>query len=214
MARKTKEEAEKTYFALLESAVDLFTSQGYARTTINEIASHAGMTRGAFYWHFQSKEDLIKGIWENHAFPGFNPVREALVNLPEEDPASAFRVQINRLIDLFAHDRLVSRAMFIIIHNMEISDKEGDLHTFLNAQHQMFQDTIATAVKSIANAGQLKPGMDPKVTALTCMCLFMGMVDKALLPFTALDLDTEGKQLFTSFLDAVLENEPKTTPTG
>lgn len=214
MARKTKEEAEKTYFALLESAVDLFTTQGYARTTINEIASHAGMTRGAFYWHFQSKEDVIKGIWENHAYPGFNPVRQALVSLPETDPASAFRVQINRLIDLFAHDRLVSRAMFIIIHNMEISDKEGDLHNFLHDQHQMFQNTINTAIHRIEQAGQLKPNLDAKVIALSCACLFMGMVDKALLPFTDLDLETDGKQLFSTFFDAVLDNEKKPQSDG
>ncbi|WP_157967719.1 TetR family transcriptional regulator [Cohaesibacter intestini] len=213
MARKTKEEAEKTYFALLEAAADLYSSQGYARTTINEIASHAGMTRGAFYWHFQSKEDVIKGIWENHAYPGFNPVRQALISLPEDDPASAFRVQINRLIDVFARDRLVSRAMFIIIHNMEISDKEGDLHQFLSEQHQMFQDTIATAFKSIEKAGQLKANMDPKVTALSCLCLFVGMVEKALLPFMELDLETEGKELFASFFDAVLEIEPQRTKT-
>lgn len=204
MARKTKEDAEKTYFALLESAADLYSSQGYARTTINEIASHAGMTRGAFYWHFQSKEDVIKGIWENHAYPSFNPIREVMANLPKDNPAPVFRDQINKLIDLFANDKLVARAMFIIIHNMEISDKEGHLHAFLREQHQMFQDVISTAFKAIESAGQLRPGIDPKVTANTCLCLFVGVVDKALLPFMDLDLETEGKEIFASFFNTVL----------
>ena len=204
MVRKTKEEAEKTYFTLLESAADLFNSQGYARTTINEIACHAGMTRGAFYWHFDTKEDVIKGIWENHAFPGFNPVQEALYNLPEDNPAPAFRDQINNLIDLFAKDKLVSRAMFIIIHNMEVSDKEDDLHAFLATQHKMFEDVISCSFEKIAKAGQLQQGLDPKVTALSCLCLFVGMVNKALLPFMELDLETEGKELFRGFFDVVL----------
>ena len=205
MARKTKEEAVKTYFALLESAAELYSSQGYARTTINEISSHAGMTRGAFYWHFHSKEDVIKGIWENHAFPKFNPIREVMNNLSACDPAPIFREQINKLIDLFAKDKLVARAMFIIIHNMEISDKEEFLHEFLREQHQMFQDVILKAFVAIEKAGQLRDGIDAKVTATTCLCLLVGVIDKALLPFMDLDLETEGKEIFASYFNSVLK---------
>ena len=50
MARKCKEDAEKTRQAVLESALDVFSEKGYAKATFDEIAARAGFTKGAVYW--------------------------------------------------------------------------------------------------------------------------------------------------------------------
>lgn len=52
MARKAKEEAEKTHEMILQSAVLLFADKGYEKTTLNDIADSLQMTKGAIYWHF------------------------------------------------------------------------------------------------------------------------------------------------------------------
>ena len=62
MARKTKEEANNTRKRILRSALDLFVKKGYAHTTFNDIASRLGFTKGAVYWHFKSKADLLAAI--------------------------------------------------------------------------------------------------------------------------------------------------------
>jgi AcrR family transcriptional regulator len=59
MAKKTKEEAEKTRIKILYTALDLFFEKGYARTTLDDIAGACGVTRGAIYWHFKDKADLL-----------------------------------------------------------------------------------------------------------------------------------------------------------
>ena len=59
MARKTKEDALKTRRRILASALSLFVKKGYERTTFTDIASRLGMTKGAVYWHFDSKEKLL-----------------------------------------------------------------------------------------------------------------------------------------------------------
>ncbi len=69
MARKTKEDALKTYHLLLDAAAELFSHQGISHTTLMGIANFAGMTRGAIYWHFENKEDVIKALWERDAAP-------------------------------------------------------------------------------------------------------------------------------------------------
>ena len=43
---------------ILSSAIELFSGQGYDNVTIDELMAHAGMTRGAFYAHFNSKQQL------------------------------------------------------------------------------------------------------------------------------------------------------------
>ena len=205
MARKTKEETERTYNALLEAAADLFHKQGYARTTINEVAEHAGMTRGAFYWHFQSMQEVARGIWERQAYPAINPIREKMTRLPQDNPARFFREQLNALLDLIDDDDKVARAMFIVMHNMEISEKESELTSFFEHRHKMFQDSICDAMEQIHAAGQLREGMDPQKTAMGCVCLFVGLVNTALLPFNCFDLKTEGRVILDTFLDAIFE---------
>ena len=69
MARRTKEEALETRNTLLDSAEILFQSQGVSRTTLQNIALHAGVTRGAVYWHFKDKADLFDAMMERVTLP-------------------------------------------------------------------------------------------------------------------------------------------------
>ena len=51
-----------THELLLATARDLFESQGYAATTIDDIAAGAGMTRATLYLHFSSKAELLEQL--------------------------------------------------------------------------------------------------------------------------------------------------------
>ncbi len=62
MARKRKEDAEKTRRRILASALSLFVKKGYERTTFNDIAARLKMTKGAVYWHFESKDALLVAL--------------------------------------------------------------------------------------------------------------------------------------------------------
>lgn len=64
MARKTKEEAEKTRQRILDEALKVFSKKGFMRTTLNDIAIEAEVTRGAIYWHFKDKVELFIALAE------------------------------------------------------------------------------------------------------------------------------------------------------
>jgi AcrR family transcriptional regulator len=55
---------------ILDAALRLVTHQGFARTTLEEIASAAGVSKSAIYWHFKGKDDLTAAlIAANTPFP-------------------------------------------------------------------------------------------------------------------------------------------------
>jgi AcrR family transcriptional regulator len=60
-ARVVKAPAERRA-ELLDCAQRLFLSRGYERTTINDVITATGLSKGAFYHHYRSKEDLLEGI--------------------------------------------------------------------------------------------------------------------------------------------------------
>ncbi|WP_410537948.1 ScbR family autoregulator-binding transcription factor [Streptomyces sp. KL2] len=59
-----QERGIRTRREVLEAAAEVFAERGYAATTISEILSRAGVTKGALYFHFASKEELLRGVLE------------------------------------------------------------------------------------------------------------------------------------------------------
>ena len=69
MARRTKEEALATHHQLLDAAERVFAEKGVSRTSLQDIAQAAGVTRGAIYWHFTNKADLFNAMMARIILP-------------------------------------------------------------------------------------------------------------------------------------------------
>ena len=64
MARRTKEEAAQTREQILGAALDVFSRKGFSRTTFVDVARQIELTKGAVYWHFKTKSDLLVALIE------------------------------------------------------------------------------------------------------------------------------------------------------
>ncbi len=53
---------DQTHEKIVESAIDSFKDKGFSGASIRQICKDAGVTNGAFYAHFESKEDLFSSI--------------------------------------------------------------------------------------------------------------------------------------------------------
>ncbi|MGM0845100.1 MAG: TetR/AcrR family transcriptional regulator [Bacillota bacterium] len=51
---------------IIEVGMRLFASKGFSTTSVQEIATESGISKGAFYLHFKSKDDLLLGILQYH----------------------------------------------------------------------------------------------------------------------------------------------------
>jgi AcrR family transcriptional regulator len=56
---KQRERREQSHEALLAAAQKLFVSQGFRQTTVDQIAHRAKLTKGAVYFHFKSKTEIL-----------------------------------------------------------------------------------------------------------------------------------------------------------
>jgi AcrR family transcriptional regulator len=75
---KHQQRTEATRRALLEAALRIFSRDGFEAARIEDIAGATGHTRGAFYSHFSSKEDLFFALFEQQAGDRLRALRSVL----------------------------------------------------------------------------------------------------------------------------------------
>ena len=89
-------------------AVELFSEHGYEGTSLREIAERLGVTKAALYYHFKSKEDIIRSLVDDY----FGQV-DALVDWARQQPRTpAVRAEIlRRYLDMMAGSYQVYRML-------------------------------------------------------------------------------------------------------
>ncbi|MBO6257996.1 MAG: TetR family transcriptional regulator [Succinivibrio sp.] len=157
MPRRTPEEAEKTRQSILKAAAKLFIDQGYEQTSLSDIATAAGVTRGAIYWHFDNKSDLMCELCEALASDRLNELLYQATNPDCQDPLSYFKLW------LLAHSerdsvQYFSSAIFKVVDrlyfvNEEVHDK---LNHLVRELHEQIQAMILNCIKK----GQLPAELD------------------------------------------------------
>ncbi|SDK99906.1 transcriptional regulator, TetR family [Franzmannia pantelleriensis] len=173
MARRTKAEAEATREALLDAAEEVFFDHGVARTSLEQIARHAGMTRGALYWHFKNKADLFMALIERVRMP-FEELVDTLHH-PHllDDPLEALRVAFDngfiRLEQPSSH-----RVHAILLHRCEFF---SDINP-LEMQNRLAEECHIEICQQLQRAhelGQLRADLTPETAALMLQATLGGL---------------------------------------
>lgn len=69
MVGRTKENAQRTRSAILDAAEKVFHEKNAANAPLSLIAEVAGVTRGAIYWHFKNRCEILAAIRGRSVFP-------------------------------------------------------------------------------------------------------------------------------------------------
>lgn len=74
---------------ILSASLELFASKGYAGTSMNDIISKVGISKGSVYWHFKSKEEIFVKVLTDSYREWIELVNSELKNL--SDPIEKLR---------------------------------------------------------------------------------------------------------------------------
>jgi AcrR family transcriptional regulator len=98
--------------AIIEAAINLFAQKGFSSTSVQEIASEAGISKGAFYLHFKSKDALLLAILSYY----FETISERVAAIEKKSlpPKQEFTKQLAMLIQT-----LVEHKEFLIMQARE-----------------------------------------------------------------------------------------------
>jgi TetR/AcrR family acrAB operon transcriptional repressor len=180
MVRKTKEDTEHTYAALLDAAEQVFFNKGVAQTTLAEIASAAGMTRGAIYWHFKDKSALLQALFEQAKLP----METMLADLPActaIDPMGALRYMCVHSLTTLAASAKQQRVFGILFHKCENVGEVADvLEHELACRDECLARFEAILQQAVAQ-GQLPADTDVRLSLQIMHNFMMGSMREWLL---------------------------------
>lgn len=171
--KKTKKQvqSEETREKILKASTDLLISRSYVGTTISAIAENVGLTKGALYHHFNSKDDLVLEIVKSVKQSWFQFVgRKVLLQ----------NSSVDRLQALFAyHSHFLKKdpAMCLVLSSL-LSEMEILNPAILNEITGIYSDMLSFIQKIIEKGqrnGELQPDLHVKNTAFTLVGMLRWM---------------------------------------
>lgn len=186
MARKTKEEALKTREAIIDASIELFSVQGVSRTTLADIAKEAGVTRGAIYWHFKNKEDLLGALWEQLLRPF-----ELSENQDDPDPLGKFKQVHIGFFKSLKEDPRVLKLSQILLSKCEAVEDTGTLHLHRVNCHREGQRKIEQILRNAIEKKQLPETLDVRMGSIATISFIDGLINNWIMFPNILDINTE-----------------------
>ena len=162
----TQARSAVTRQTIVNSAVDLFGELGFGGTGLIDIIERSGLTKGAFYYHFRTKESVAAAIIDDAnrviaeamtaALTTTSPMLENLIT-------SAFVVT-----DLNEHDKLVRVGNLLRQSLIQVSPAASE--SFNNERGSLLADSFAQAMAE----GDLRADINPEVVGYTAWAAMLG----------------------------------------
>ena len=194
MARRTKEEAAKTRAQILDSALSLFVKKGYDRTTFNDIASRLKLTKGAVYWHFESKDALLVAILDD-MFKSFERQFTSLRAVRGVDDGDLTFGLVADLMVKTARMVVSSRKLSSFFMLMKCQMKWRDVsmskvrENLISNERFGPMQAFRCAIESDIKAGRVRRDVDAMQVSTVCIALWDGLVQGRIDNFLSCDLE-------------------------
>jgi TetR/AcrR family acrAB operon transcriptional repressor len=207
MVRKTKQEALATRERLLDAAETLFRERGVTRTSLAEVATAAGMTRGAVYWHFKDKADLFRAMCDRATLPLEANFERA--TCPDADPLGALRTLSISALQSLATDPRAQKVFEIVFHRSELVDELAGLATTHREERCACLAQIEAIMRRAAQVGQLPADLDAALATHGLNALMVGVMHEWVLDPGAFDLEQAAPGLIDMFLAGLKAQPPR-----
>jgi len=203
MVRRTKEEAQATRNHILDTAEMVFQQHGVSRTTLQQIAAAAGVTRGAIYWHFRDKAELFNSMMERVTLPLEQSVKG--IDDPSLDaPLTHVRTSFLAALRMTVNDPQARRVFEIATHKVEYV---GELQA-VRDRHLAIRNIglayVERGLRLAAKRGQIKRKIAPRSAALGLHALIDGLIQNWMLDPDAFDLVKVGTQVLDAYIDSLV----------
>ena len=156
---------------ILETAMRLFSTQGYGNTSLSQVAKEAQVSKALIFWHFENKDQLFRTALQKTLEPYIINILDDLEGLSELD-------QIRRLIDEYY--AFVSQNMYSVkfVLGLILRDEKhpDDVVGHMNELQRVYVNLLADIMENGRQKGTFRSTIDPQLDAGLIMSALHGIL--------------------------------------
>jgi AcrR family transcriptional regulator len=157
---------------ILETAIRLFSTQGYATTSLSQVAREAEVSKALIFWHFENKETLFRTVVQRALEPYFINVLDDIEGLDEPD-------QLVRLVEEYFDFVSANLASVRFLLGLVVREDQGAPEDVVGHMHELagvYERLLADVIERGQQAGAIREDVDPQVEAGLLMSALHGVV--------------------------------------
>jgi AcrR family transcriptional regulator len=196
MAPKVSDEHKRAVQErILNAAETLFSRKGYYDTSMDEIVSGSGLSKGAIYGYFRSKEDLFLALQEHQQASGFEQIKSMF------SPKETAKSKLVKIIDLvFASQAECSKEDCRIVFEFWVAaPRIKSLQGRMNSRYKKSHRFLASIIKEGIINGEFRQDVD----ADSLTSLLMATLDGLSLHWTLTSQDFDWEKIKNMILNQV-----------
>jgi TetR/AcrR family acrAB operon transcriptional repressor len=202
MVRRTKDEALETRNGILDAAERVFSERGVSRTSLEDIAQAAGVTRGAIYWHFKDKSDLVGAMVNRVTLP-----MEAMVARSSddsvEDPLASLKACAVNALRRTATDPQCQRVFDVVTHKCEYLGEMEGVQGRISSIQKGCVDRSEQAIRNAVKRGLLPAHVNPRLAAIGLDAMLFGLISNWLANPGYFALERHAEAMIDLYLDGL-----------
>ncbi|MBN1126245.1 MAG: TetR/AcrR family transcriptional regulator [Sedimentisphaerales bacterium] len=170
--------ATDTKTRILAAAANLFSVHGCSATTMEDILTATGITKGAFYYYFKSKETLCLAVLDE-ATGQYEQLMESLDRI--EEPLDRLRTLLIELVNRNASGRWIWCRLMVRLTN-ESEPGQPKVQKRIRTFWQWFMNILQNRIEECRRAGQIKAVPDVETQTRMLLWLWTGMITAGNIP--------------------------------
>jgi TetR/AcrR family acrAB operon transcriptional repressor len=203
LMRKTKGEAEATRKKIIEAAIEEFKSKGYETTRLEDIAEKTGLTRGAIYWHFNNKMDILTTLL-NEMLAKF----EDMATVFNEREGTAVEKLRHLLVEIFVcHnlDKQLRDTFWVLISEIKNLLSLEEVHRAGAKLREKYIQLILKIVQDGMKDGEFRDDIDPYDIVWSTFFLIKGTITIDIIGQQLYPVTEKAETLVDIFLNGIVQ---------
>ena len=177
--------SEETHTRILQSAYQLFAKSGYEATSVAEICQAAGVSKGAFYHHFPTKQAVFLKLMENW-LAQLDLAFDKAINESQDVPHALDRMAHMATDTLQSTDAPLS----IFLEFWRQAYRDPQIWQAAIAPYHRYREFFSSLIQKGVSSGSLRP-VDPNLASRMIVSLAMGLLIQAIFDPQRADWDQE-----------------------
>jgi AcrR family transcriptional regulator len=194
---------------LLRAAAEVFAERGFKDASVDEIAARAGYSKGALYWHFNSKDELFFALMDTSVDAPAHEMIELFQSAPpEQDMAPEGSRRFTKLLR-------EQRELLLLEHEYwSQAVRDPDLRARYAEHRRKLRSALGQALKvRFGRLGTPDLPIDPDEIASVAMGLFAGLAQQRLIDPTSVSDQLFGKTLALIYRGLLASTQDPAKPT-